>query len=252
MRAPPLALVTGGCRRLGARVAAALALAGYDLALHGTHDAAPDADLADALRRAGVEWRGFPGDFREPGVAAGILPEVTQAFGRAPDLLVNSASLFGQDRLNDVKPRDLADAYAVNCAAAVVLTRAFVEAAGAGDRSVVNMLDQRIAHPHADQLSYTLGKAALAAFTTVASGNAAGVRVNGVAPGLTLPTADYADEHMTWLVHQMPLRRFPGPDEVAAAILFLATNKGVNGQVLFVDAGAGLKPFPADFMNLPR
>lgn len=252
MSAAPLALVTGGFRRLGACVTAALARAGYDLAIHGVQDASPEPALTNALWEAKAGWRGFVGDLREPEVAVELLPEVTRAFGRAPDLLVNSASLFGQDRLDDVEPRDLADAYAVNCAAAVSLTRAFVAAGGDGDRSVVNMLDQRIAHPHADQLSYTLGKVALAAFTEIAARNGAGVRVNGVAPGLTLPTADYDDERMRWLTGLMPLARLPAPEEVAAAILFLARNKGVNGQVLFVDAGAGLKAFSRDFMNLPR
>lgn len=247
MSPPPLALVTGGCRRLGAAVSAALAREGYALALHASGRAEPEPALARTLAEAGAEWRGFAADFADPGTAPGLYARVAGAFGRAPDLLVNSASIFGQDRLGDAGAGDLMGAYAVNCAAAVLLTGAFA-ASGAGDggRSVVNILDQRIAHPHRDQLGYTLGKLALAGFTRTP----AGVRVNGVAPGLTLPTAEYDTRRMERLARLMPLGLLPAPGDVARAVLFLARARGVDGQVLFVDGGAGLVPFDRDFVDL--
>ncbi len=247
----PLALVTGGCRRLGAAIAAALATAGYDLALHGSHGSDPGPALHDAIADAGVEWRGFVADFADPLRATDLYAAVVAAFGRAPDLLVNGASVFGPDRLADVTAADLAEAHAVNCAAPVLLVQAFAAdtaaATGGGDRSVVNILDQRIAHPHPDQLSYTIGKLGLAGLTRI---GAAGVRMNGVAPGLTLPTEDYGDGQMAALAGHMPLQRLPLPEQIAAAVLFCARTIGLDRQTIFVDGGAHLVRFERDFMHL--
>nr|WP_233151087.1 SDR family oxidoreductase [Sphingomonas sp. BT553] len=246
-----MALVTGGCRRLGAAIAAALAGAGYDLALHGSHDADPAPSLADALATAGGVWQGFVADFADPARATALYGEVTARFGRAPDLLVNGASLFGQDVLADVTADDLAQAHAINAAAPVLLMQAFAatmgEGAGELDRSIVNILDQRILHPHPDQLSYTLAKLGLTGATRI---GAAGVRVNGVAPGLTLPTGDYSGEQMTSLADLMPLRRLPMPDDIAAAVLFCASMPSLDRQILYVDGGAHLVPFARDFVHL--
>jgi NAD(P)-dependent dehydrogenase (short-subunit alcohol dehydrogenase family) len=247
--ARPLALVTGGCRRLGAGIAAALARAGYHLALHGSHDADPEPALAAALAETGTTWHGFVADFTDPAAALHLFAGVVARYGRAPNLLVNSASVFGQDRLADTTADDLAQAYAVNCIAPTLLVQAFAAAGGEGDRSVVNILDQRIAHPHPDQLSYTLAKLALAGLTRI---GAAGIRINGVAPGLTIATDDYDDRQMTALAGLMPLARLSTPDDIAEAVLFCARTAALDRQVIYVDGGAHMVPFERDFMHLAK
>src|SRR3546814_21046679 len=80
--------------------------------------------------------------------------------------LVNSAAIFGQDRLDSVGADDLMRHYAVNCAAPTLLNKAFATIpAGTGDRCIVNILDQRNDHPHGDKLAYTLPTMALAGLT---------------------------------------------------------------------------------------
>ena len=249
----PLALVTGGHRRLGAHVALALAEAGCAIAVHGSHDAQPDEALAAGLAAAGTDWRGFVADFEQPENAAGLMRAVTAHFGREPDILVNSAAMFGQDRLETVTADDLMRHYAVNCAAPVLLTRAFSEASSsAADRCVVNVLDQRLANPHGDQLSYTLGKQALAGFTRIAARELAGkgIRVNAVAPGLTIATEEYDAARMERSAAQMPLRRLPTPEQIAQAVLYLVRAQAVTGQVIAVDAGAHMESFARDFLYL--
>ncbi len=248
-----LALVTGGHRRLGGAIAAALGAAGYALALHGSHDAAPDAALAEALAAHGVTWRGFVADFADPARAEALVGEVTRHFGHAPDLLVNCASLFGQDDLATTDAATLMRHYAVGAAAPALLTRAFAAAGGegAGDRSIVNLLDQRLAQPHGDQLAYTMAKHALAGLTRIgARALAPAVRVNAVAPGLTVVTDDYDTALTTRVRAMMPLRRLPAPAEVAEAVLYLARARSVTGQTITVDGGAHLESFARDFMYL--
>lgn len=258
---PPLALVTGGHRRLGARIAGALAEAGYALAIHGSHTASPDSALAAVLDEYGSDYRCIAADFGDPTGPDRLFAAVVDSFGRAPDLLVNSASIFGQDRLSDVQPDDLARHFAVNVSAPAMLTKAFsaavaVHVARGGaprDWSIVNILDQRLSHPHADQFAYTLSKFALDGLTrTSARVLAPHVRVNAVAPGLSIVTDDYEDGQAEQLAAMMPLGRLPQPDDVAAAVLYLARARATTGQVVAVDGGAGMVSFDRDFMAMAR
>lgn len=249
-----LALVTGGHRRLGGVIAAALARAGHSLAIHGSHDTRLDSHLALTLEEAGTQWEGFVVDFADPEQAEELIVTVAERFGRPPDILVNSAAMFGQDRLESVTADDLMRHYAVNCAAPTLLTKAFATVpAGSGDRCIVNILDQRIDHPHADQLAYTLSKLALAGLTrTTATSLAPRVRVNAVAPGLTIATPDYTEEQVGRLEAQMPLGRLPQAEQIAQAVLYLVDAAAVTGQTLYVDGGAHLKSYDRDFMHLCR
>lgn len=249
-----LALVTGGHRRLGGIIAGALARAGHSLAIHGSHDTRLDSHLALTFEEEGTEWDGFVADFADPDSAEELVARVAERFGRPPDILVNSAAIFGQDRLDTVSADDLTRHFAVNCAAPVLLTKAFATIpAGPGDRCIVNILDQRLDHPHADQLAYTLSKFALAGLTrTSAQSLAPRVRVNAVAPGLTIATPDYDAAQMERLEAMMPLERLPQGDQIAQAVLYLAGATATTGQTLYVDGGAHLRSYDRDFMHLCR
>lgn len=248
---PRLALVTGGHRRLGGVIAAHLAEAGYALAIHGSHDTGLDPHLGEVMARHDTHWQGFVADFVDPGSAEVLMRDVISGFGRAPDLLVNSAAMFGQDRLETVSAGELANHYAVNCMAPVLLTQAFARQAGVEDRSIVNILDQRLAHPHGDQLAYTLAKQALAGFTQISARELApAIRVNAVAPGLTIATAEYEEAQVGRLAAMMPLGRLPLPAQIAEAVLYLARAGAVTGQVIAVDGGAHMQSYSRDFLHM--
>lgn len=249
-----LALVTGGLRRLGAAIAGRLAEQGYALALHGRDSAEPEAGLAETLERHGTRWAPFTADLSRSAEVDALLPAVEDAFGRAPDVLVNNAALFAGDDWRSATMEAMLDHYAVNAAAGIALACALARRLGAEERGVVvNVADQRVASPHGDQLSYTLSKQALAAATrTLARALAPRVRVCAVAPGLTIPTADYAPAQVERLAARMPLRRLPGPGDVAGAVLYLIGAEATTGQLLFVDGGAWLESFERDFVYLER
>lgn len=248
----PLALVTGGCRRLGAAIAGALAEAGYDLALHSGPASEPEAGLAARIEAAGASWRHIRADLADADAVAGLVPAAEAAFGRAPALLVNNAARFDYDSPDSATQAGLLEHYAVNCAAPVLLAQAAAARASAGHPvAIVNILDQRIAAPHADQFSYTLSKIALAeAGAILARQFAPHVRVVAVAPGLTLPTADYEAGQMGEAAARMPLGLLPDPAEIAGAVVYLAQARSITGQTLFVDGGAHLCRFSRDFLFL--
>jgi pteridine reductase len=247
-----LALVTAGMRRIGAAIAARLASEGWALALHSRSEGEPQPELAAILAQDHCIWHSFVADFGDSAAVTALLPAVAAHFGRLPDLIVNNASRFVWDDPATITADALALHHAVNVSAPVMLTTGLAAAMPEGARGcVINILDQRIRHPGADQLSYTLSKQALSGATeTLARALAPKVRVNAVAPGLTLPTEDYRPAQMVRLAKMMPLERLPDPDEIADAVFWLASAESVTGQTIFVDGGASMKAFDRDFLFL--
>lgn len=249
-----LALVTGGLRRLGAHIAGRLAEAGYALALHGHSDAIPEDGLAKTLTDQNIKWSGFVSDFGQDGAAGKLLDAVVDHFGCSPDLLINNASLFDYDDALTLDEGSLEKHLKINMMLPTLLTTSLAKRLSDGCRAaVVNIVDQRVRNPVGDQLSYTLSKQALAeSIRTLAIACADKLRVNGVAPGLTIPTEDYEADQMQRLTGLMPLGRLSSPDDIAAAVCYLAEAHSVTGQTLFVDGGAHMKSFDRDFMFMKK
>jgi pteridine reductase len=249
-----LALVTAGCHRIGAVIAARLAEAGWTLALHSRTLTEIDMALAAMIALHHTQYGEFVADFSDGAAVTQLIPRVITHFGKAPDLLVNNASLFEWDDPASVTPHGLAAHLAVNLSAPVLLSSALAAGLAPDQRAaIVNILDQRIRQPNADQLSYTLSKQALSGATeTLARALAPKVRVNAVAPGLSLPTANYLPTQMVDLAALMPLERLAEPEDIADAVLWLAGAEATTGQTIFVDGGASLKSFDRDFVFLAR
>lgn len=247
-----LALVTGGLKRLGAAIAARLAADGWALALHSRLPGEPAPELAAILAVHRTNWANFACDLADGEAVVDLLPRIDAHFAAMPTLVVNSASLFGQDDPFTVTPSLLAAHHAVNVAAPVLLATRLASLLPASERGcVVNITDQRVRQPNGDQLSYTLSKQGLSEATvTLARALAPKLRVNAVAPGLTIPTEAYRPAQMVELAAMMPLAQLPEPDEIADAVCWLAGAEAVTGQTLFVDGGAALRSFERDFLFL--
>ena len=241
----PLALVTGGVRRLGAAIALRLAEAGYSVAV-SSHE--HDPDLPAGLSQWDADAAAFQADLSAADAPAKLIAEVTAHFGRAPVLLVNNAAIFGQDDITTMTADSLDAHMALNFRAPVLLAQAL--AVQGLKTSVVHITDQRVRNPVVDQLSYTLAKQALdASVRSMARALAPMVRVNAVAPGLTLATDDYDEGTIAASAAAMPLHRLPAAKDIADAVLYLAQAEAVTGQTIFVDCGAHLESFRRDFMN---
>jgi len=249
----PVALVTGGWRRIGAAIARRLAAAGYDLALHAHRPGSFAPDFVAELAGLGAAAHGLVGELGDPAVPERLIAEAGAAFAHAPSLLVNSASKFSEGGWEDVSAAALDEHLRVNLGAPVLLTRAFAAALGERPGSVVMILDQRVTNPVPDQIAYSLSKQGLhAAVRTLARAMAPRIRVNGVAPGLVLPTDDYDEGQWQRLTALMPLARLATPEQIADAVAWLAQAEATTGQTLFVDAGAHLESYARDFVYLAR
>ncbi len=232
------ALITGGGRRIGRAIALALAGAGYAVALHANRSRMDAEGLAAEIKGQGGRAVVVLGDLADATAVRGLVPAAA-AF--APlTLLVNSAAEFEPDDIATLEPGRLARTLAVNLAAPLFLAQAFAAQAPAG-ASIVNLLDQRVLKPTPRFLSYTLSKSALhTATTTLAQALAPRIRVNAVAPGPTLPSPRQSDAEFAAQAATLPLARGPHPEDIAAAVLYLAGADSVTGVTIPVDGGQHL------------
>jgi NAD(P)-dependent dehydrogenase (short-subunit alcohol dehydrogenase family) len=237
---PRAALITGAGRRIGRAIALTLAQDGYAVVLHANHSRAEAQKLASEIVGTGGRARVVVADLADGTAVQGLIPAAA-AFGPLT-LLVNNASQFDEDEIGSLERTRFERTIAVNLTAPVFLAQAFAAQAPDGaDASIVNIVDQRVLKPTPRFFSYTLSKSALnSATVTLAQALAPKLRVNAVAPGPTLPSPRQSDEQFAVQAAAVPLKRGPSPEDIAAAVLYLAQAKSVTGILIAVDGGQHL------------
>jgi NAD(P)-dependent dehydrogenase (short-subunit alcohol dehydrogenase family) len=235
------ALVTGGARRIGAHLVRVLAEHGYSIAIHYRTSAVEAAALAAQIEGAGGKAAPVQADLGDPAQIEGVMAAAEAALGPIT-VLVNNAAVFEHDRATDFTLEQWDRQLAINLRAPMVLAREFARRLPAGANGlVVNLLDERIATPSRGYFSYTMSKLALAAATELlAVALAPRVRVNGIAPGLSLISGAQTEDDFRRLVDRTPLGKGSSPDALARALAYLLQVDVVTGQILFVDGGRRL------------
>jgi NAD(P)-dependent dehydrogenase (short-subunit alcohol dehydrogenase family) len=250
-------LVTGAARRIGRALALGFAAKGWDVAVHyGTSGREAEGVVAE-IRALGRRACALEADLAVEEDVAQLVPACTAALGR-PRCIVNNASRFVEDTAATVGYETLLQLMAVNLGAPLVLARALhaaTPAAACEDEAergvVINVLDQKLYNLNPDYLSYTLSKAALQTATVaLAQALAPKVRVVGIAPGLTLPSADQTPDGFAAAHRVTPLGRASRLEDIVQAACYLADASGVTGATLVVDGGQHLVPLPRDVMFL--
>ncbi len=246
------ALVTGAAKRVGAAIAVALAGDGWDVAIHYGHSRSDADATVDAIRALGRRAVALEADLDDEPSVTGLIDRVEAALS-TPLCLVNSASLFEADDATTFGYGALASHMRVNVAAPIVLARSIHARLGDRRGVVVNLLDQKLFNLNPDYLSYTLSKAALQTATEMlARALAPGLRVVGIAPGITMPSADQTDADFARAHARTPLGRSSTPGDLASAVCFLVNAPAVTGTTLVVDGGQHLVPTERDVMFLAR
>ena len=235
------ALVTGGARRIGAHLARALAGRGYAVAIHYRGSAAEARALAAEIEATGGKAVPVQADLGNPAQVEELIAAADAALGPLT-VLVNNAAIFERDRAIDFTLEQWDRQLAINLRAPAVLAREFARRLPADANGlVVNLLDQRIAAPSRGYFSYTLSKLALAGATELlAAALAPRVRVNGIAPGLSLISGGQTAAEFQRLVDRTPLGKGSSPDAIARALVYFLEADVVTGQILFVDGGRWL------------
>lgn len=248
-----VALITGAAKRIGRTIALALAQKGWDIAVHYRHSGSEAEATVRDIKALGRRAIALSCDLTDESAVKALVPDAIAALGPL-SCLVNNASLFEYDDASDFSVSRLDRHMHANLAAPIGLARALYDATADGSQSVViNLLDQKIFNLNPDFLSYTLSKAALHSATTMlAQALAPKVRVVGIAPGITLRSGNQTDEGFAKAHTVTPLGRSSNPDDIAAAVCFVAESPAITGTTLLVDGGQHLLPLQRDVMFIAK
>ncbi|NKJ21705.1 pteridine reductase [Dyella sp. SG609] len=239
----PVALITGGVKRVGAEIARTLHAAGYDLVLHFRSSVNEAVALAAELehQRAGSTLA-IQGELADLDGLPAMIKQALQHYGRL-DALVNNASAFFPTPVGSATTAQWNELFASNAQAPFFLAQAATPALRETHGAIVNLIDVYAERPLANHPIYCMAKAALAAMTrSLALDLAPDIRVNGIAPGAVMWPSDgkpYDDQQA--MLARTPLRRAGSPQDVAGAVLWLLRDAPfVTGQVIRIDGGRSL------------
>ncbi len=228
------ALVTGAAKKVGRAIALALGEAGADVAVHYRRSRAEAEETSAALARLGVRAPLVQGDQTlDP---ARIASDATSALGGL-DLLVVNAAEFESAPAESLPRSQFEAMLAANLTGPFFLMQAALQPLRASRGAIVTLLDLcGTSQVWKGYAHYAAAKAGLAALTRLLALEwAPEVRVNGVAPGTV-------NSEQSERAKRIPLGRIGTPEEVARAVLFLASQPYITGQILPVDGGRSVAP----------
>ncbi len=232
------ALITGAARRLGERIALALAEKGTNIVIHYRTSAEEANLLCAEIARRGVRSWSVKADFARREEYETLVARALERAGHL-DILINSASIFMPSTFHEVTFEELMQNMQVNAWAPFIFSRQFAKQEREGQ--IINLLDTRLHGYDWAHVAYILSKQVLASVTRMLAVELAPkITVNAVAPGLILPPPGRGPEYLDRLVNTVPLRRHGDPDDVVEAVLYLLGSDFVTGQVIHVDGGRNL------------
>lgn len=234
------ALITGSSKRVGRTIAEHLAAKGWNICIHYNTSKTEAVELVNKLRllypsqhffslRANLE---FEKEVEE------LIPAVVSETGPFR-LLVNNASVFDRGYLKDTDSGLFNQQMNINFRAPFILMRDFVKFCAGGN--IINLTDTRITTNKSNYAAYSLSKKALWELTKMAALEyAPKIRVNAIAPGVSIPPEGKGGDYIKKLAAGIPAGEPVGLMPVVQSIDFILENKYLTGQLIFADGGENL------------
>ena len=239
---PPVALVTGAARRVGATIARVLHGAGFNLIVHYRDSAEQANTLTDELNQLRAHSaQSVQCDLADLSAIAAFATRVQQAFGHL-DVLVHNAAQFFASPLTEATPAQWDQLMQINLKAPFFLSQHCAPILTEQQGTIICIADMHGVKPLKHHAIYSISQAALIMMSqSLARELAPAIRVNAVAPGpVAWPEGDNAlsGAQQADLTARSLLERCGTPEDVAQAVLFLAQSaSATTGQVIHVEAG---------------
>ena len=230
-------VVTGGARRIGASLVHAFAAEGAKVVIY-CHSSCREGE--SLLESIGGEKKGH--SLVNCDLSRNIVIPFWKEILSGSTLLVNNASLYIRKTAEEESEEERKALLAVNYTSPFALMEIFREVCHKEDPSIINILDQGIAHAEMVGFTYSLAKKMLAEATKAcALSYAPHVRVNGVAPGPMIPPPDLPFSRMEKTLLRIPLKRAVRIEDLVKGVLFLGEASSATGTILTLDGGLSLQ-----------
>lgn len=242
-------LITGGSRGIGAATARLAAERGYDVAISFVSNASAARAVAADVEAAGRRALAVHADSADPAQVAALFAAIDETFGRI-DVLVNNAAIIAkQSRLEDLGFERMQRIFAINAIGPMLCAqqaaRRMSQRHGGKGGAVINVssASARLGSPN-EYVDYAASKGALETFTTGFAKEVAreGIRVNCVRPGhiyTQMHASGGEPGRVDRVKESIPMGRGGQPEEVARAILWLASAEASFVTGTFLDATGG-------------
>ena len=233
-------IITGGATRIGAAIAKKLSGLNKEILIHFNKSKTKAVILKNELEKNGTKVYLVKGDLGKENDIKKII-KFAKSKLKYFDCLINNASLFENDKLENFTNSSWENHINTNLKAPALLTKAFSKNIKKGNNNIVNIIDQRVFKLTPFFFSYTLSKTGLYTLTkTSAMSLSPNIRVNGIAPGPTLKNIRQSEKHFKKQYLATPLKRQVDVKEICNAVDFFIKNRSITGQVLAIDSGQNM------------
>ena len=242
-------IITGGATRIGAAIAEKLSGPNKEIVIHYNKSKSKAENLKKKLQNNGTKIHLVRGDLSKEKDINKII-KFAKSKLKYFDCLINNASLFENDKLENFNFKSWEKHISTNLKAPALLSKKFSKNIKGGNNNIINIIDQRVFKLTPFFFSYTLSKAGLYTLTkTSAMSLAPIIRVNGIAPGPTIKNKRQTENHFKKQYLATPLKRQVSVEEICNAVDFFIKNRSITGQVIAIDSGQNLNWQTADIMG---
>jgi len=233
-------IITGGATRIGAAIAEKLSGPNIEITIHYNKSKSKAESLKKKLQKFGTIIYLVSGDLSKEKDIHKII-KFSKSKMKFFDCLINNASLFENDKLENFTTKSWENHISTNLKAPALLSKEFSKNIRGKNNNIINIIDQRIFKLTPYFFSYTLSKTGLYTLTkTSAMSLSPKIRVNGIAPGPTIKNKRQSEKHFKNQYLATPLKKQVDVNEVCNAVDFFIKNRSITGQILAIDSGQSL------------
>ena len=242
-------VITGGATRIGAALAKSLASKGVSITIHYNKSKTNALKLKRELEKLGSEVYLLKADLNNLMQTQALLRTSYKKM-KGLDCLINNASLFENDNLQNFSDKSITKHLNVNLKAPAILTQNFKKLLKNSEGNIINIIDQRVEKLTPFFFSYTLSKSSLVTLTkTAAMKLAPNIRVNGISPGPTLKNSRQSENHFKKQWKSVLLKKKVELKSICDGVKFLIKNENITGEIINIDSGQRLAWDTSDIIN---
>ena len=234
-------IITGAATRIGAAIAKKLSGPNIEIVIHYNKSKSKAEKLKKDLEKKGSKIYLLRADLNKENEVQKIL-KFSKSKLRYFDCLINNASIFENDKLENFTAKSWGNHLKTNLKAPALLSQGFAKNIRSENNNIINIIDQRVFKLTPYFFSYTISKTGLYTLTkTSAMSLAPKIRVNAIGPGPTLKAEFQSVSNYKKQRLSTPLNRGSSTFEICSTVKYFADNPSVSGQLICVDGGQNLQ-----------